>query len=387
VQLGRLLILNERDPRNPRAGGAEIHVFEIFGRLARRGHRVTALAASFPGSAARETVDGIDVRRLGRVPLYYPRAARACAREASAGRVDVVVECLNKLPYYAPVYARVPVLAVCHHLFGETAFLQVAWPVAAAVWLAEKPIPRLYRGSTFVAISDSSRDDLVARGVKPEDVHVIPCGIRRPSVPVRVPVAQRPRRVVYVGRLEAYKRVDVLLRAMASLRERLPDAETVVIGRGSQQALLEALARELGIADRTRFAGFVSDAERDALLADARVCVCPSVKEGWGLAVIESNAVGTPVVASDAPGLRDSVRDGETGFLVPVDDVAAFAARIAELLLDDERAERMSRLGEAWSRRFDWDQVADRVESIVYSLLADGASAPARRAATPREIR
>jgi glycosyltransferase involved in cell wall biosynthesis len=193
--------------------------------------------------------------------------------------------------------------------------------------------------------------------------------------------------VVYVGRLEAYKRVDVLLRAMASLRERLPDAETVVIGRGSQQALLEALARELGIADRTRFAGFVSDAERDALLADARVCVGPSVKEGWGLAVIESNAVGTPVVASDAPGLRDSVRDGETGFLVPVDDVAAFAARIAELLLDDERAERMSRLGEAWSRRFDWDQVADRVESIVYSLLADGASAPARRAATPREIR
>jgi glycosyltransferase involved in cell wall biosynthesis len=103
--------------------------------------------------------------------------------------------------------------------------------------------------------------------------------------------------------------------------------------------------------------------------------------------VIESNAVGTPVVASDAPGLRDSVRDGETGFLVPVDDVAAFAARIAELLLDDERAERMSRLGEAWSHRFDWDQVADHVESIVYSLLADGASAPARRAATPREIR
>ena len=132
-----------------------------------------------------------------------------------------------------------------------------------------------------------------------------------------------------------------------------------MIGRGIEQPRLEAVARELGIADRTRFTGFVSDAERDALLESSRVCVCPSTKEGWGLTVIDANSCGVPVVASDVPGLRDSVRDAQTGFLVPDTDVDAFAERIGRLLDDDDLAARMGNDARAWSRRFDWDQAAD----------------------------
>jgi glycosyltransferase involved in cell wall biosynthesis len=361
----RILLLNERDPRHPRTGGAETHVYEIMSRLVRRGYEVTQLAAGFAGGAAREVVDGVTVRRLGGLARYYPAAALACARETRAGRFDAVVECLNKLPYFSPLYARAPVLALCHHLFGETAFAQVAWPIAAAVYGAEKLVPLAYRRQRFLTISESTREDLVRRGVARERIDVSLPGIRRPRIAAGKPLRERPPRIVYVGRLERYKRVDVMLRAAAPLVAEHPALELVVIGRGGDQARIERVAGELGLAARTRILGFVDDDERDRWLAESRVCVCASEKEGWGLTVIEANALGTPVVASDAPGLRDSVRHGETGWLAPIGDVAAFRTRIAELLRADDAAEALARGGEEWARRFDWDVAADEAEAAL----------------------
>jgi glycosyltransferase involved in cell wall biosynthesis len=139
----------------------------------------------------------------------------------------------------------------------------------------------------------------------------------------------------------------------------------VVVGRGPARPGLEALASDLGLADRTRFTGFVDDPRRDELLAEARVCVCPSEKEGWGLTVMESNAVGTPVVATDADGLRDSVRHGETGYLVPDGDVDGFARRIGELLENDALSARMSAAALAWSQEFDWDRAGEDMARAI----------------------
>ena len=315
------------------------------------------LSSGFPGGAKHEVLDGVEVRRLGNLALYYPTVAVTVARETRSGRYDAVVECLNKVPFYSPVYSAVPVLAICHHLFGEVAFQQVAWPIAATVWAAERLIPPLYRKCPVVSISESSRDELIARGLPAERMRVSYCGIEHPPID---PDTDTPRKLVvtYLGRLEAYKNVDVMLRAMALLSDRFPDARILVIGRGGAQPRLEALTRELGLADRTRFTGFVSDAERNALLEETRVCVCPSEKEGWGLTVIEANALGTPVVARDAPGLRESVRHGETGYLVADSSPELFAERIALLLEDDTLSTRMSRAALAWSKKFDWDVAA-----------------------------
>ena len=127
----RVLLLNERDPLHPKAGGAEVHVAEIAKRLAPRGIAMTQLAVGFAGGAARQRLDGLEVRRLGPLPVYYPRAVAATAWQTRRGRWDVVVEHLNKLPFCSPLYSARPVLAVNHHLFGESAFLQAPWPVAA----------------------------------------------------------------------------------------------------------------------------------------------------------------------------------------------------------------------------------------------------------------
>ena len=361
----RVLVLNERDLRHPQAGGAETHVFEIMSRLALLGFEISQLASGFAGGAREERVAGVRVRRLGGLARYYASVAPTCARETRRGQFDVVVECLNKVPFFAPLYSAVPVLALCHHLFGETAFRQVAWPIAAAVYGLERLVPPLYRRQRFLAISESSRDDLVRRGVRAERIAVSHCGIRRPARRALRALHERPCCVSYVGRLEPYKRVDVLLRAVARLAGSFPELSLVLIGRGSERPRLEALAAQLGLGARTRFTGFVSDDERDEILAQSRACVCPSEKEGWGLTVIEANALATPVVASDAAGLRDSVRPGETGFLVPTGDVEGFADRIGALLGADAAAERMASAALVWSQRFDWDLAADEMALAI----------------------
>ena len=360
----RVLVLNERDPRHPLAGGAELHVSEIFRRLCERGYEVTLAASSFKGAPKHECVDGLQVRRLGRLPLYYPRVAWLCARETRRGDFDVVVECLNKVPFFSPIYSSAPVLALCHHLFGEVAFRQVAWPIAATVWASERLIPAVYRRRPFITISESSRDDLVARGIPEADIQVSHCGVEPSEIVVDVD-RLRSHRVAYMGRLEPYKRVDILLQAMARLGERFPEAELVVIGKGSARLALEKLAEDLGLSDRTRFTGFVSNAERDSLLAESRVCVCASEKEGWGLTVIEANRVGTPVVASDVPGLRDSVRNGQSGLLAAYGEVDAFADAIGRLLDDDELSLRMSREALRWSQQFDWGRAASEMGEAI----------------------
>ncbi|MEE3330174.1 MAG: glycosyltransferase family 4 protein [Myxococcota bacterium] len=369
-----MLILNERDMNHPAAGGAELHVFEIFSRLASRGYDVRVISELFEGAAEREEVMGVRVERVGRVPFYYAAAAAACRRATAANEVDVVVECLNKLPFLSPMYSAAPVLGLSHHLFGTTAFQQVPFPIAVAVWAAEKAIPSVFRGHPFITISDSSKSDLVARGVDEDRVSVSLCGIRAPEVEARLDVP-RPMRVVYLGRLAHYKRVDVMLRALAELRPRFPDLEVVIIGRGPAQPKLEQLAGEVGLAECTRFTGFVSDAERDELVAGARVCVCPSEKEGWGLTVIEANAVGTPVVAADAPGLRDSVRHEETGYLVRTGDVDGFAERIGSLLEEEASWRRMAEAALEWSSHFDWDVAADEMAVALAGARQAGAVA------------
>lgn len=365
----RILLLNERDMEHPKAGGAEVHVERLFSRLAARGHRVVHYSSGFRRAPRHSIQNGIEIERCGSLPAYYAGMPLRVARAGRSGDFDLVVECLNKLPFFSPLYAGIPVLALCHHLFGEVAFEQVAWPIAAAVAAAERGIPLAYRDTDFLAISQSTRDDLIARGIAAARIRTSHPGIDPPALAVD-PAASRPPRITYLGRLEAYKRIDLMLEAAALLVPRFPELEILVIGRGPERDRLAECARRLGLAERTRFTGFVENSERDALLASARACVFPSQKEGFGLTVIEANALATPVVARDAPGLRDSIRDGETGRLVSGDDPAAWAAALAPLLEQGEESIAMRRRALDWSRRFDWDRAADELLAAIEACLA-----------------
>ncbi|HEV7590509.1 MAG TPA: glycosyltransferase family 4 protein, partial [Longimicrobium sp.] len=212
----KLLVINWQDLANPQAGGAEVHLHEIFGRLARRGHHITLLCSGFPGAQAVGEADGMRIHRTGGRHTFTLAAAPYYRRHLARERFDVVVEDLNKVPLFTPFWVRRPLMVLVHHLFGSTAFREASAPFAAATWLLERPIPLVYRGLPAQAVSESTRDDLVARGLRREDVRVIHNGVDvdffRPDP--SVPRATEPT-FLSVGRLKKYKRIDHAIEAVA----------------------------------------------------------------------------------------------------------------------------------------------------------------------------
>ena len=373
----RIVVLNERDLENPLAGGAEIHVFEIFRRLVERGHAVRLLAASFPGSAAAVTMQGIEVQRLGDRYRYYGQVPFALRRTLAARPADVVVDVLNKFPFFTPWVADVPCCAIVHHLFGATAFRQVAFPFAVATTLAEKLIPFAHRHTPILAISESTRADLVARGIRADHVTVVPPGLDLDAY-TPGPLAGRAPSIVWIGRLERYKRVDVMIDALAEVRRAVPAARLTIIGSGQARDALEELVRRRGLGDAVEFSGYIAEAEKIRHLQRAALLVNTSEKEGFGLTTIEANACGTPNVSTDVPGFRDSVCDGETGILVPFGDVAALARAVVRVLTDEPLRTRLITNGLAWAARFSWERAANATEDVIEHAIASHGRQPTR---------
>jgi glycosyltransferase involved in cell wall biosynthesis len=369
----RILLTNWRDRTNPQAGGAEVHLHEIFGRLAARGHEVHLLTSGYAGAAAEATLDGMAVHRVAGEYGFATAGVRAFARLARALRPDVVVEDVNKLPLNLPLLWRGPMVLLVPHLFGTTAFREVAWPVALAVWLAERPMPWAYRRAAVHAISASTRDDLVARGFAPAAIRVIYPGVDAGLYAPDPDVPRSPRpRFLYVGRLRRYKAVETAITALAVLRASgCPDAELWIAGAGADRARLERVAAGRGGAGVT-FLGHVSEERKLELYRQAWAVVFPSPKEGWGITNLEAAGCGTPAVASDSPGLRESVRHGETGLLVPHGDVQAMAAALGGLARDAALRERLGRGARGFAKSLSWERAATETEAHLEAALAAG---------------
>jgi glycosyltransferase involved in cell wall biosynthesis len=369
-----ILAVNWQDLENPKAGGAEIHLFEIFGRLASAGHRVRLVCSGWAGAPAHVQLRGIDVHRVGRRNSFAVLGRGAVRRAIGAERPDVLVEDINKLPLFLASMTDLPFCALVPHLFGETAFEEAPWPMAATVWMAERPLARAYRRAGFHAISESTRDDLVARGVPAERIRVVHPGVDaerfRPS-PAE-PRASEPR-FLYVGRLKRYKGLDLAIEALALARRSCPGLRLDIAGTGDHRPALERLAAELGQGSAVRFHGFVSEARKISLLRAAWANLFPSPKEGWGITVVEAAACGTPSLASDSPGLRDSVRHMETGYLVPHGDVGALAARMLELAGNPALVARLGVAARRFAERLTWERSAAETERHLQDIIAGSA--------------
>ena len=248
--------------------------------------------------------------------------------------------------------------------------------MAATVWAAERPLARAYARAGFHAISESTRDDLVARGVPAARVRVIHPGVdsarytpdpdgRRAATPT----------FLYVGRLKRYKGIGSALRALALARARRPNLSLDIAGTGDYRGELERLTAELGLASAVRFHGFVSEAEKIGLLRRAWANLFPSPKEGWGITVVEAAACGTPSIASDSPGLRDSVRHGETGYLVPHGDVEGLAGRLLELADAPDRVASLGACARRFAEALTWDRTATDTERHLHDIIAGSGGA------------
>lgn len=308
----------------------------------------------------------MDVHRTGSRYTFSLHAPRYYRRHLAKLGCEVFIEDLNKIPLFTPFFVKEPIALLVHHLFGTIAFQEAPLPLAAATWLLEKPLPAVYRRLPAIAVSRSTADDLVKRGFSNSRIEVIPNGV---DLDFYHPDPQSPKSarptLLYLGRLKRYKRVDLAVSAFAQVRQNFPQARLIIAGKGDALPALEQQIRDLGLQDAVELPGFVTDQEKRDLFRRSWIHLLTSPKEGWGITNIEAAACGTPTIASNSPGLKDSVIDGRTGFLVPHGDVAALAARIEHVLGDHSLREQLSRQAVMFAQSFTWERAAVETERFL----------------------
>lgn len=376
---GRILVVNWQDLANPLAGGAEVHLQENLKRLAASGFDITLLCSNFAGGQSELVWEGVRIlRRGGRFDFNWqvPFLIRRLLKEET---FDLLMEDINKIPFYSPLYQPLPVLAVVPHLFATTVFHEINALLASYIYVCEYPVRWVYKKISFCVISESTRTDLVDRGINPSQIRVIHCGVDKDiySHSPKIPKSEDPL-IIYLGRLKKYKSVQHLIEAFARLRSRVDRARLVILGEGDYRATLEAQAKERGLESAITFTGFVSEEEKVDYLRRAWVAVCPSLKEGWGLTNIEANACGTPVIAADVPGLRDSVRHGSTGRLYPYGDIDQLENDLYAIVNDSKLRDSLAQNGRAWAAEFDWDAAAFDLGLMIDSLIGREQKGPRR---------
>ncbi len=356
----RILIINWQDWKHPLSGGAEVHLREVFRRLSER-WEIHALVCSFKDARSYEFLEGIHIHRGGKrntfnffVPFKYLELERRF-------NFDLIIEDLNKIPFYTSVYSRKRKMAILHHLFGKSIFEETNPIFALYVLFNENLIPKFYKNYPFVVVSESTKEELVNKGIPEENITVIYNGIDtnffRPSRKSPKPV------IVYLNRLRKYKRPDLAIRVFKILSGRHKDVEFVVVGSGPYMRAAISMANELGV--NVRFTGYVSEEEKRDILSSAWVVINTSAKEGWGLVNMESFACGTPVVGFNVPGMRDSIKDGYNGFLVEYEDIYSLVDRVEEILLNSNLREALSKNSRKFAEKFTWDRTAMEFEKVI----------------------
>lgn len=353
----KILIFNWRDIKNPAAGGAEVFTHEVTKRLVAKGHEVTLFVAKFPGCKKEELIDRVRVVRDGGKYTVYLKAWSRYQREFK-GKYDVVIDEINTMPFFTPRFVSGPekVFAVLHQFAREywryeTRFpLSVVGPFLESRWLKNyKHVPLL--------VDESISRELRSMGFTKVFVHQE--GVSMAPLE-KIPLKESTPTVLYLGRLTRAKRVDHLVRAFRLVKDRVPEAQLWIAGDGYMRGNLESISGPIA-----RFFGHVSESRKLDLLERAWVIVYPSILEGFGLVVIEANARGTPAIAYDVPGLRTSIRNGQTGLLVENGNVSALADAVVAVVKDSGLRNRLTENALMYSRQFSWDNAARVFSEII----------------------
>ena len=366
-----ILVVNYRDRLHPAAGGAEKHLHRIFSLVAEAGHKVVLLTTAFAGCKPRETVDGIEVIRKGGDLLFQLTVARNIRKLDEEFNFDVVVEDLNKLPLFTPFLIKKPVVVQMHHLWRGSIFHEAAFPVAFVVWAFERMIPFFYTKQPFIVVSPSTRRELSEIGIDEGRISVIYNGsddVDSSQVVENEEVPATPY-FLWLSRVHRYKGIWTALQAFEKFAENHPDVKLVVAGDGPLLKKIPAWLNQRGLAERVELLGFVPSAKKRKLLQNAVALLQTSYKEGWGLTVVEAAKLGTTTIACDVPGLRDSVRNGETGLLFPVGDADSCAFEMDRIYSNDDLRMRLAQAAREYADEFRWDIAADMTLDILQDTV------------------
>jgi glycosyltransferase involved in cell wall biosynthesis len=363
----KILIFNWQCIKNPLGGGAEVHLQEVFERIAAMGHEVVLYASMFKGVPKEENINGIHVIRQGSRYLFNFYVPFAYLFKFRKQNFDIVIDDVNKIPFFTPIYVKRPLLGITHHLFGKSIFLEVSFPIALYVFLMEKLVKPVYRKIHWIVGSPSTEKELTEWGIPKKQVTIVNYCVNSDIFRQTGVEKSKEKLIGYLGRLKKYKSIEHLIQAVKIVKEEIPDIKVMIVGDGDNRKNLEDLTRNLGLENIVKFEGFVSEEEKVTYLQQMHFIVNTSSKEGWGLTVVEANACGRCVIAANVQGLRDSVVNGKTGLLYEFGNIRELAEKIIFLFRKNEIVSEYEKNALEWANSFDWNFAAIK----TYELIED----------------
>ena len=355
----KLLWFNWRCWLNPEMGGAEVFTYEIAKRWVKAGHEVTLFSSKFPSCMKEEVLDGVRVVRGGGRYSVYCNAKKYYKKYFSKEGYDVVVDEINTRPFFTTKFVNKgeKIVSLIHQLAREYWFYETPFPISYIGYhFLEKKWLNSYRDIPTITVSESTRQDLLDWGFK--RIFVVPEGLNFEPL-VEISKKESYPVIAYAGRLKRAKRPQHAIEAFKIVKKKIPEVELWIIGDGYLKKNLEKNAPS-GV----KFINGLSNVERKECLKKAWVLVNPSIREGFGLNVVEANALGTPCVAYDVAGLRDSVNN-KTGLLARAGSIEDLAERIEVILSDELLRKKLSRNALNYSRQFSWEESAETFLNVI----------------------
>jgi len=361
----KILIFNWRDTKHKWAGGAEVYIHELAKRWVKEGSSVTIFSGNDSKSSRNETIDGIQIYRRGGFYMVYLWAFLYYMFKFR-GKFDVIIDSENGIPFFTPLFAREKTFLLIHHVHQEVFMTDLRFPLAQiGKFLEGVVMPLVYRNSKVITVSQSSKQAILELGFgKRSEVSIVSPGVDLEKFQANLSKTRTPS-LLYLGRLKPYKSVDRLIRIMKKVKREIPQVTLTIAGEGESREYLESLTKRLGLRNVVKFLGGVSEKAKVELFAKSWALVQPSRKEGWGITIIEANAAGTTVIASDVPGLRDSIQNPHTGLLVTWDNQEKWVDAITKVLKDKQFRTYLENNSKQWVAEFSWDKSSNKLIKLL----------------------
>lgn len=360
-----ILILNWRDPRHPLGGGAEISLFEHAKYWVKKGANVTWISAMFLHAKKEEDIDGIHIRRFGSHFTVHARAMWYLHFLNGKKKYDIFIDSFHFVPFFTPLYIdRKKIVALINEPAKNLWFKNLLFPFSFIGYALEPYFFSIYKKTPFITAASSIAEELRGFGIAGEYIHVIHHGISRLHEPEKKVSFRSSNKlpVMYLSQLSKDKGIEDAVHAIE--RAYKVDKRLIfwVVGRAIDtryEAHIRSILKNSGIDMITTRFGFVSEEKKTELLTHAFLLIHPSIREGWGLNVIEANTVGTPAIGYNVTGLKDSIVDKKTGILTEKNNPEALAREIIKLSSDIDRYEQLSSNAKEWSKKFSWEKTGN----------------------------
>jgi len=358
-----------KDISHPAAGGAETVSNELRKHLARDGHKVTLITATYPGSKGFEQVDGVDIYRTGNRYTVYLNARRLYKNNLRQN-TDLVIDEMNTIPFLAPMYTKKSTRSylLTYQLARNVWFHQMIFPLSIIGYMLE-PIYLRFMSKKYDGViteSNSTKADLMNYGFRGDDIAVFRIGMD--LKPTKEFEEKKDfNTVVFLGAFRKMKRTLDAIKAFEIAKDYKDSLRMIVIGDNSGSYGKKVLNYIAGSrhSSSINILGRVSLNEKNRQLRLASVILVTSVKEGWGLIITEANSQGTPAIAYDVDGLRDSINNGKTGVLVGNGMYKEMAEQIVSITNDPEKLELFAKDAWSWSKEFTFDNSYSDFKKIL----------------------